>query len=179
MKKTLTLTLVAIIATLLFTGCAKNSDIALGKLHQKDGKEVSIKIVASSEDEFYVASYGKGALTMAEVMYLAATKVKEKGFNYFAITNSGANNLNGFPINTIKSLYTYVTLRTNNPLYATNGGNAGIGEKPLRQKTIGRLQVKVAVLGDEFKNSYISVWDVNKTIAEAIAAVDGNISVKF
>ena len=163
--------LLATIVALFVTGCA--SKIEMGTLTKPKGDKINITLVEKSENVFFVESYN-GALTMAEAMYLASKKIQSKGFNYFAITSAGANNLNGFPINTIKDLYKYVLLHDQNPIYQTDGRNVNVGDSPLREKLSGNLQIKFVPLGDEYKNSYISVWDVKKTIADALA-IDGDI----
>lgn len=95
---------------------------------------------------------------------IAAIETKKKGFNYFVITNAGLNNLQGFPINTYKELMRYITLHERKESFATGGGNNGRGKWKLIDN--GHVHIGFKPVGDEYKNSFISVWDAEQTIQD-------------
>lgn len=99
---------------------------------------------------------------------VAALETKRRGFSYFALINTGANNLQGFPINRADDLSRYATLANTNEAYATRGRNGGLGGAsriPLRDSR-GVVQLKIKAVEDTLKDSVFAVWSVEQTLKD-------------
>jgi hypothetical protein len=95
---------------------------------------------------------------------IASIETKRKGFNYFVMTNPVLNNLEGFPINSYKELLRYITLHKRKKSFSTAGGNQGRGKWKLVDG--GHVQLAFKPVGDEYKNSFISVWSADETLKD-------------
>jgi hypothetical protein len=141
---------------LMFLGCG--AKVEFGKLDS--GKEYSLSV--ESDSIIVVGSTTKDKLTLKEGLNIASRKVLDLNQTSFILTGSGVSNLNGFPINTYEDLLRFVKLSETNEKFVTTGGNMGVGRYPI-MNSFGNLDIRVLPVGDEYKNSFITIWDANKT----------------
>jgi len=148
--------LVSVAMATLFSGCA---DVVKYSTLEPSGLKY---MKAIDGDEIIVRTYDK-RFTLKDALHILSKEVLDRNASYFVLTSSGTNNLEGFPINTYKELNRYISLHETNPKFTTNGHNYGIGKtKTLRHRS-GTIRLFALIVGDEYKNSFISVWDANKT----------------
>jgi hypothetical protein len=149
-----------IIVTILFSGCvSKFSKTKVGD---------TVVSAAHYEDHISFDSIGEKPKSNDAIrmqLYTASKLTLDENKKYFVITNDGASNLEGFPINTYSELVRYMNLAKNNKKFTTTGGNMGIGKQPLRN-SFGTVTIKFVPVGDEYENSFISVWDAKKTLED-------------
>jgi len=149
------ISLMALVAVFMFSGCSQPE---VGKFNGK-----SYNLWEKEKGTYKVSSLGR--LNLKEQLNVAALETKKRGFNYFVLLNAGVNNLNGFPINRYSELRRYISLQSRFPSFQTNGKNQKRGNTPLR---FGKDRVRVLFkpVGNEYKNSYISVWSVAQTLRD-------------
>jgi len=93
----------------------------------------------------------------------AAKQTKKMGYNYFVVTNSNVNNLNGFPLNNYKNLGKFLTLKKRKPSFATNAH----GSKPSSLVAAGAIYLRFKpVPSSMLKNGLVSVWSVKQTLRD-------------
>ena len=156
--------IILILLLIFISGCSK---IKLGELDS--GIKYSLSTPKSNPNEISIHGYSHdkngNKIQLKDLLNLGAKKVKSLNKNYFVLIGSGTSNLNGFPINTYSELKRYINLHKNNKKFSTTGSNLGLGKNQLRT-TLGSIELHILAVGDEYKNSFISVWDVEKTIAD-------------
>jgi len=154
MKKTI-LSLMAVVAVFMFSGCSKP------EVKSKNGVEYKLW---SKENNSLKFGDGSG-LSLKKQLNIAAEESRKRGYSYFVLLNAGVNNLNGFPINTYSELVRYHTLQKRKSSFTTNGKNQNRGKTPLRTKS-GKFSIWFKPVGNEFKNSFVSVWSVEQTLRD-------------
>ena len=150
--------IMVVIAILIFSGCIGGKDIKIGKLNG-----VNYSISYDKEDKELYIDYWGGDLSLKEELHILSKKVLDLNETSFVLTGTGVNNLNGFPINTYKELNRYVELHNKNKKFTTNGYNGGIGKTRTIRSNFGDFIIYAMIARDEYKNSFISVWDAQKT----------------
>lgn len=155
MKKTI-LSLMAVVALFAFNGCAKPEV-------KKSAGGVEYNLWPKDNNSF---KFGDGSgLSLKQQLNIAAKESRKKGYQYFVLLNAGVNNFNGFPINTYGELVRYHTLQKRKSSFATNGKNQNRGKTPLRTGS-GGFSVWFKPVGNEYKNSFVSVWSVSQTLRD-------------
>ena len=166
MKKVYLVLLLFVI--LITTGCAK-----LTPKLSYEGVEYRLYYDFEADDAYNISFENRYLTWYRDVgvqkalklnLKIAAIETKRKGFNYFVLTNAGLNNLSGFSINNYKDLIRYITLHKRKKSFATGGGNQGRGKWRLIDH--GHVHIGFNPVGDEYKNSFISVWNVDETLRE-------------
>ncbi len=77
------------------------SEIIVSVPKDKENKTIWVRNDSFSSKDKEINTINK---KIAETFYVAAIYGKQKGYDYFALTNDNLNNLNGFPINTLDNL---------------------------------------------------------------------------
>ena len=152
------LVLMATIAIMLFSGCAEIKTLTL----QPSG----IKYTKTKKKDLVTVSSFDKRFTIKDALHIVSKEVLDMNRSYFVLTSSGTNNLEGFPINSYKDLDRYINLHNTNPKFTTNGYNYGIGKTKTIRSGRGRIRLFVMPVGDEYKNSFISVWNAKKTFED-------------
>jgi len=160
--------LVLALFLLLNTGCAKITP----KLTH-DGVDYRIYYDFEADDAYNIRFMNRDLISYRKVgveealklnLKIASIETQKKGYKYFILTNNGINNLQGFPINSYGELMRYITLKKRKKSFATSGGNQGRGKWRLIDH--GRVHIGFKPVGDEYKNSFISVWDAKQTLLD-------------
>jgi hypothetical protein len=153
---------------LLSTGCAKITP----KLTH-DGVDYRIYYDFDADDAYNIRFVNRDLTSYRDVgiekalklnLKIASIETQKKGYKYFVLTNNGINNLQGFPINTYTELIRYITLKKRKESFATSGGNQGRGKWRLVDH--GKVHIGFKPVKDEYKNSFISVWDAQQTLLD-------------
>jgi len=166
MKKTILFLTIALTMS-VFTGCASTTGIkgvsASGDEYHLGKEDNSYMVVI---DDRSIRSYSKTE-DYKRILYtqlnIAAKETKRMGYNYFVVTNSNVNNLNGFPLNRASDLHRFITLKTRKPSFATNGA----GRKPTSLISTGAMYLRFQpVPASMLENGLVSVWSVKQTLKD-------------
>jgi hypothetical protein len=169
MKKYI-LMIMAFVAMVAFSGCASTTGIngvsKLGNKYTLGKEDNSYMVVMRSPSEDRIRTTSSEA-DYKRVLYsqlnVAAKESKRMGYNYFVVTNSNINNLNGFPLNRANDLSRFISLKARKPSFATNGA----GRKPTSLINTGGMNLRFQPVPDSMvKNGLVSVWSVNQTLRD-------------
>jgi len=169
MKKYI-LMIMALVAMVAFSGCASTTGIngvsKLGNKYTLGKEDNSYMVVMRSSSEKRIKSVAT-VIDYKRVLYsqlnVAAKETKKMGYNYFVVTNSNVNNLNGFPLNRASDLSRFISLKARKPSFATNGA----GRKPTSLISTQSMYLRFQpVPASMLENGLVSVWSVNQTLKD-------------
>lgn len=153
------------LSAMLFVGCGGGPAVQLG------GEKV--KVVEEGKGEYRLDLFSdKGKISkdggieaydnaLKYAIRLVALDTKNKGFNYFVITNPNVNNLAGFPLNNISDMSKYLSKSRRVKSFSYTDVSSY-----KRGHIIGSnwFRIKYRPVSDSLKNSIISVWSVEDTL---------------
>lgn len=157
----------AVLAVVGFSGCASTTGIkgisASGTEYRLGKEDNSYMVIIDDRRLKSTATVTDYKRVLYSQLNVAAKETKRMGHNYFVVTNSNVNNLNGFPLNRASELHRFITLKTRKPSFATNGA----GRKPTSLISTQAMYLRFQpVPASMLENGLVSVWSVNQTLKD-------------